>query len=134
MPCLAMDSETSVVLLGLVAAHLAIDFVFQTDEDVRSKRQFRAWAWAFAKHSMLHAAAAYCMSGLWLLWQIPAAVLLVHPLVNLAKEAGTRWLAQRRPDGGLPVRWKLGALLADQALHLGVLFTLVARRPVHPGG
>ena len=124
MPCFAMDSDTSVVLLGLVAAHLAIDFVFQTDEDVRSKRQFRTWA--FAKHGLLHAAAAYCLSGLWPLWQIPAVVLLVHPLVDLAKEAGTRWLAQRRPDGGLPVRWKLGALLADQALHLGVLFALVA--------
>jgi hypothetical protein len=119
-----MDSDVSVVLLGLLAAHLVIDFVFQTDDDIRLKRQFRVRA--FAKHGLLHAAAAYCLSGLWPLWQIPVVVLVVHPLIDLAKEAGSRWLTSRRKDGGLPVRWKIGALLADQVLHLGVLFALVA--------
>jgi len=118
------NSASLLVLLGLVAAHLAIDFAFQTDQDVRLKRQFRVWA--FAKHGLLHAVMAYCLSGLWPVWQIPAVVLVVHPLIDLAKEAGTRSLASRRKDAVLPARWKLVALLADQALHLGVLFALAA--------
>ena len=111
------------LLLGLITAHLLADFAFQTDQDIRLKRQFRVWV--FARHGLLHAAAAYCLSGLWPVWQIPAVVPVVHPLIDLAKEAGTRWLASHRKDAVLPARWKLVALLADQALHLGVLFALV---------
>ncbi len=63
---------------------------------------------------------------MWPVWQIPAVILAVHPLVDLVKQAGTRWLAPPGQDRGLPVRWKMGALLADQALHLAVLLALVA--------
>jgi len=118
------DTVPRDLLLGLITAHLLADFTFQTDEDIRLKRQFRVWA--FAKHGLLHAVVAYGLSGLWALWQIPAVVLVVHPLVDLAKEAGMRRLASRDQSGVLPARWKLAALLADQALHLGVLFALVA--------
>lgn len=124
MPRFPLDSDISVVLFGLLAAHLLVDFVLQTDDDIRLKRQFRAGA--FAKHGLLHAAAAYCSSGLWPLWQIPALVLVVHPIIDLGKEAVTRWLASWGQDSVLPVRWKMGALAADQLLHLGVLFVLVA--------
>jgi hypothetical protein len=98
--------------------------VLQTDDDVRLKRQWRAGA--FAKHGLLHATAAYCLSGLWPLWQIPAVALVARPLIDLGKEAVTRWLAPRERDDVIPARWKVGALAADQFLHLGVLFALVA--------
>jgi hypothetical protein len=107
MPDFSMSSAAVVVLMGLVAGHLMIDFAFQTDNDIRLKRQFRVWV--FAKHGFVHAAVAYCLSGLWLVWQIPVVILLVHPVVDLLKERGVCWLGSRMRDGILPVRWKLAA-------------------------
>ncbi|TVS09935.1 MAG: DUF3307 domain-containing protein [Planctomycetaceae bacterium] len=75
MPDFSMSSAAVVVLMGLVAGHLMIDFAFQTDNNVRLKQQFRGWA--CAKHGFMHAAVAYCLSGLWLVWQIPVVILLV---------------------------------------------------------
>jgi hypothetical protein len=120
----SMSSAAVVVLIGLVAGHLMIDFAFQTDNDIRLKRQFRASA--FAKHGFVHAAVAYCLSGLWLMWQIPVVILLIHPVVDFVKERGVFWLGSRVRDGIFPVRWKLAALLADQTLHISVLVALVA--------
>ncbi|NLX99037.1 MAG: DUF3307 domain-containing protein [Rhodopirellula sp.] len=100
------------------------DFWLQGDDDVVAKKQFRLFA--YLKHAVIHAMAAYSFAGLWFVWQIPAVVLVSHPLIDGLKEASLRWLAPRDADGKPVARWKFWTIIVDQALHVAVLAAMVA--------
>ena len=108
-------NETGVeMLICLASAHLLADFLFQTDEDDKNKRQPRV----LLKHTATVAALSYVFCGLWQLWQIPAFVLVVHVGFDRLKENLLHRKPEQLKDKPLPVRWNVYPFLTDQALHL----------------
>ncbi|MHB1035467.1 MAG: DUF3307 domain-containing protein [Pirellulales bacterium] len=118
-----MDIHAKTALLALVTAHLVADFWLQTDGDLAAKRRFQLFA--YLKHAAIHSLAAYAFAGLWLVWQMPAVVLVSHFAIDSLKEASLRWLAPRDAQGERVASWKFWAILVDQAFHLAVLAALV---------
>ncbi len=118
-----MDQDALTVVLAVVSSHLAADFWFQGDNDVEAKRRLRPVA--FSKHAAIQAIAAYAFAGLWAVWEIPAVVLITHPVIDILKEASLRWLAPRDAENEPVTRWKFWAIIFDQLLHVAILAALV---------
>ncbi len=124
-----MGPDASVMFTAAVAAHLLGDFLFQSDREVRAKQAGNLAA--YLRHALVHAALVYALCGVWKLWILPLIVLLTHPLVDAVKAAFSRVFG--REERGLSPRAALFALLADQAVHLAILYgTVVALGTVHP--
>lgn len=92
---------------ALLLAHLAGDFVFQTDAMVRNKHRLDT----LLAHAALHAALAYVLVGRWSLWLMPVLVFLGHAAIDAVKARAGR-PAQL-------VFW------LDQLAHLAVLAVIV---------
>jgi hypothetical protein len=105
-----MPTPTQQLLICLVAAHVAGDFLLQTERDVHTKSHVPV----LLKHVAIVTAAAYLACGLWREWRIPAVLFVTHILLDAVKTHLTR-------NG-------LRAFLLDQALHLGILALLAAWR------
>lgn len=101
--------------LALLAAHLAGDFVFQTDRMARTKRN----PGVLLVHAAIHAGVAYLAAACWALWWIPAAVFLSHAAIDYAKA--------RAPRPTQTVFW------VDQAAH-SVVIAAVAIGAAAVGG
>jgi len=66
------------LFICLIAAHVLGDFVFQSDRDAQDKWQ----ASILTKHSLIHAALAYVVCGVWLGWQIPLLIFFFHFIID----------------------------------------------------
>lgn len=84
----------------LLAAHVAGDFVLQTNEDVARKRE----PLVLARHSLIHAVLVYTMSGLWHVVWLPVVIGVAHGVID--------WVKSR--FGSDRLAWFFG----DQAAHL----------------
>ncbi len=91
---------------ALLAAHLAGDFVFQTDAMAKSKRRTDT----LLNHAAIHALLAYIAAGCLAAWEIPLAVFLSHAAIDFAKA--------RAPRQTQTVFW------IDQAAHILVLVAI----------
>lgn len=89
----------------LVCAHVLGDFLLQPDKLVENKHRFLILGF----HAALQAFLAWLFAGQWLLWKLPAVVLLSHLLIDLLKRQ---------------VKDTAAAFVADQALHIAVLVVL----------
>lgn len=93
----------------LFSAHILGDFVFQTKRDVQRKRDLPV----LFKHSFIHAALAYVLSGIWYIWIIPVVIFITHGLIDWIKDA--LHTTFKKP---------LTLFLLDQAAHLLVIIVL----------
>lgn len=96
------------LLLVLLTAHLAADFLFQSDRDAQRKGVPKV----YLKHVATVSAAAYVLAGLWSGWLIPVLVAATHAILDAVKQ---RWGNDRAP-------W----FWLDQAAHLVVLAALAS--------
>lgn len=94
------------LMTALLLAHLAGDFVFQTESMVRNKRQPDT----LFTHAVIHAVLAYVAVGRWALWIVPAIVFVGHAAIDAVKAR-----ADRQTQA---VFW------LDQAAHLAVIAVL----------
>lgn len=90
----------------LVAAHLIADFFLQPDWLAKRKRT----AGYLMLHVSIHAATTYVFLQAWTCWQAPMFVLVVHTLIDFAK--------QRLPNNTTKV------FVVDQAAHILSLLVL----------
>lgn len=93
------------IAAALLMAHLAGDFVFQSDAMAKNKRRMNP----LLNHAATHALLAYVAVGCWAGWGIPLAVFVGHAAVDYVKARAPR--SQR-------VFW------VDQAVHLVVLVAI----------
>ena len=104
--------------LALLTAHLAGDFLLQTDAMAAKKRRPAVLCF----HAAIQGGLAYLLAGQWALWGLPLAILLIHGLIDFLKAAFAREKA----------RW----FLLDQAAHLVSILLLAGiygRSPLGAG-
>ena len=87
----------------LLSAHVAGDFIFQSNEDVARKQE----PLILARHSLIHAGLVWALSGMWHVLWLPVAIGVLHGMIDWVK-------AQ---FGRVGIGWFFG----DQAAHLLVL-------------
>lgn len=106
------------IVICLAAAHFIGDFLMQSTEMVQNKNRMSV----LIGHSAVIAGLSYLLCGLWTAWQIPAAVLSTHAVIDYVK-------AMSKGTGPY-------AFIIDQAAHAGVIgavpFLLGEDVPVHP--
>lgn len=108
------------VVLLLVLAHLAGDFLFQSDAEVEAKRAGRIAA--HGQHAAVHAALAYVCMGVWTEWWLAIVIGLSHGVIDLMKEAIVRQMGR----AGEPPRGRRAfVFVTDQLLHLAVIVAAV---------
>jgi Protein of unknown function (DUF3307) len=95
------------ILICLLAAHFLGDFILQSDADAAKKRNPRI----VLKHAAVVAGISYLLCGVWTLWQIPLALFFTHGIADFIK-------ANLKKES-------VRALIADQAVHLGIIGALV---------
>jgi hypothetical protein len=86
-----------------VAAHFIADFLMQSAEMVREKSRFPV----LIGHTAIVAGLSYLLCGLWTMWQVPAAILATHALIDYLK-------ARSQRVGPYP-------FIIDQAAHAAVI-------------
>ncbi len=96
------------LFLVLLTAHLAADFLVQTDRDVLRKSR----PGVFLKHVGVVTVLTYVLLGVWSLWLIPVLVAGSHAVIDLLKQ----WWGNDRPR----------AFWLDQGAHLIILAVLAA--------
>ena len=99
-----MDIHFLTILVPLLAAHVAGDFLTQSDEDIRNKHQ----PWVLIKHVLNVGVLSYLLLGLPTAWELVLGTTISHGLVDALK-----------------VRSKKGSYLSrfflDQGIHVIVL-------------
>jgi hypothetical protein len=103
-----VNSAAEQILVCLITAQLAGDFLLQTAGMVRNKHHLPV----LLGHTAILAGLSYLLCGLWTRWEIPAVVMVSHTLIDAVKV---------RSGKGGP-----GAFLIDQAAHLAVIGALTA--------
>lgn len=101
-----MNSLFYQLLLPLLAAHMLGDFVFQSDNDVKNKKN----TVVFLKHITIVTLLSYLFTGFWCDPYIALSILITHTLIDLIKRTFKK-------DS-------LIIFLADQAAHLLVILVL----------
>lgn len=69
------------LLITLVTAHIAGDFLFQTSKDVKNKSR----NWVFAKHIFIVTILSYLFVGIWSNWLIPLIIAVTHTIIDKLK-------------------------------------------------
>jgi hypothetical protein len=69
------------ILLPIIAAHLLVDFIFQTDKDVKNKGN----GFVFAKHIVLVTFLSYLLTGVWNSWILLLTILFSHTIIDFIK-------------------------------------------------
>ena len=111
-----MNPDQVRLAISLLAAHVVGDFVLQTDEGARSKHRLPV----LLGHCVAVALLSYILTGLWLVWQIPAAVLATHVVIDFVK---ARFLPA-----------KPSSFLLDQLAHVLVIIAISLLAPrIWPG-
>lgn len=103
-----MSSVLFQYIILLLLAHLCGDYLLQTAWLAKHKRKS---VWVLALHSLINAAAAYLLLGVWGAWLVPLVILVSHFLIDFAR-------SKMKKDS-------LGLFLLDQALHLIVSGVLI---------
>ncbi len=106
-----MDPTQVQLAISLLAAHVVGDFALQTDEGAKRKHRIPV----LAGHCVAVAALSYALTGLWLAWQVPAAVLATHMIIDLVK---ARFLPAR-----------LSFFVLDQLAHVSVILAISVLAP-----
>ena len=71
------------VMLPLLAAHMAGDFILQSNNDVKNKKKYKV----FFKHIALLTILSYVLTGLWSDYIIPVTILVSHTIIDLVKRS-----------------------------------------------
>ncbi|HVU33671.1 MAG TPA: DUF3307 domain-containing protein [Opitutaceae bacterium] len=103
----ALPGSFGPLALALLVAHLAGDFVFQSDTMARGKRDLNT----LFSHAAIHALLAYVAIGDWDGWELPLAVFVSHAVVDAIKVRVGRTQT---------------AFWTDQAAHLAILAGIAA--------
>ncbi len=90
----------------LIAAHAIADFSLQTDGLVQNKNRLGI----LMLHAAIHASLSYVVLQVWVCWQAPLFVLLVHAAIDFAKQ-------RRKRDTAT-------AFIVDQIVHVFSLLAL----------
>jgi len=90
----------------LIAAHAIADFSLQTDGLVQNKNRLRF----LMLHAAIHAALTYIVLQVWICWQAPLFILLVHAAIDFIKQRSKRGTAT--------------AFIVDQIVHVISLLIL----------
>jgi hypothetical protein len=69
------------ILVPLLTAHFLVDFILQTDEDVKRKQSI----FVFSKHIVLVTLLSYLLVGSWGCFTIPLVILISHAFIDLLK-------------------------------------------------
>jgi hypothetical protein len=77
----AMPAADRALFFALLLAHLAGDFVFQSDAMARRKNETPV----LLKHAGIHAVLAYVIAGCWLLLIVPITVFFTHAAIDYVK-------------------------------------------------
>jgi predicted neutral ceramidase superfamily lipid hydrolase len=99
--------NTFSLFIALFTAHLAGDFLLQTESDVRNKLK----PVIFFKHIFILTALSYFLCGLWDNWFIPAGIFLSHMLIDYTKE---KFFVKKESSH----RKRFAIFLSDQSLHV----------------
>ncbi len=94
------------LVICLAAAHFIGDFLMQSAEIVKHKERFPV----LIGHAAVIAALSYILCGLWGMWQVPAAILITHALIDFVKSTSK----QKGPY----------AFIVDQSAHAAVIVVL----------
>jgi hypothetical protein len=94
------------IVICLAAAHFIGDFLMQSTEMVQNKNRISV----LIGHSAVIAGLSYLLCGLWTVWQIPAAVLSTHALIDYIKAKSRRTSPY--------------AFIIDQAAHAAVIYAI----------
>lgn len=95
------------ILLKLVFSHLIVDFVLQTNDIVKKKKEGKILYHII--HSLMQALVAYVVLGLWNYWFIIPVIFVTHLVIDFWK---------------ITYKEKLSSFIIDQILHFIVLFVL----------
>jgi hypothetical protein len=101
-----LNPDAGHLVICLAAAHFIGDFLMQSAEMVRQKSRFPV----LMGHTAVVAGLSYLLCGLWTLWQVPAAILATHALIDYLK-------ARSKKSGPY-------AFIIDQAAHAAVIVAL----------
>lgn len=103
---ITMNSLFYQILFPLLSAHLLGDFIFQTDKDVKNKRNI----YVFMKHISLVTILSYLFAGIWDNMIIPIIIFLSHTIIDTIKRT-------IRKDS-------LGIFIVDQTTHIVIAILL----------
>jgi len=82
-----MSEIAKKLLICLVAAHMAGDFLLQPNDDISGKRSIPV----LIKHSGIVAILSYIFCGLWTRWQVPFSILATHYIIDFINDrSGSR--------------------------------------------
>ncbi len=101
-----MNNISIQIFVSLLTAHFLADFILQTDEDVKRKKNILV----FGKHILSVTMLSYLLVGIWNCLTIPLVILFSHGVIDLLKRA-------IKKDS-------LTIFLADQAAHYLVIIGL----------
>jgi len=108
-----MNQITKELIVCLVSAHIAGDFLFQSSKDASNKESILI----LLRHATIVSALSYLLCGAWLIWKIPLLIFTTHALIDFIKtKAGS--------DGG-------AAFLIDQLAHILVILGVAFVAAVH---
>jgi len=78
-----MNNMAVQFLIPLLTAHFVADFILQTDEDVKQKKNILV----FSKHIGFVTLLSYLLMGNWLDFTVPLVILISHTSIDLLKRA-----------------------------------------------
>src|SRR5687767_1080595 len=98
-----------ITLVKLIFVHLVVDFLMQSSSMVAHKRRLKARSWVLYLHCLLQGALVYLLAPGWHLWQVGAAVVVSHFIIDL-------WKIYQKNN--------IVYFVLDQFFHVLVLFVL----------
>ena len=101
-----LNPDAGHIVICLAAAHFIGDFLMQSADMVRQKSRLPV----LMGHTAVVAGLSYLLCGLWTVWQVPAAILATHALIDYLK-------ARSKRSGPY-------AFIIDQAAHAAVIVAL----------
>ena len=107
-----MSEIAKKLLICLVAAHMAGDFLLQPNNDISGKRSIPV----LIKHSGIVAILSYVFCGLWTQWQVPFSILATHYIIDFINDR----------SGGKEIK----IFIIDQFAHLVVIIGISFFLPV----
>ncbi|MDD3742729.1 MAG: DUF3307 domain-containing protein [Lentimicrobiaceae bacterium] len=105
-----LDSESILLFIRLMIAHLLGDFVLQRTTWINDRRVRKWRSTGLYLNAGIIAVLSWALSGYHYIWTIPLFIFITHLLIDLLKSS---------------VRDSLGMFFADQAMHLAVTIAAV---------
>ena len=100
-----------IVLIKLLFAHLLSDFVLQTDQICKGKKQDGWIKYGYhISHALIHAGMAYLLVAQWNNWLVPIIIFITHLSMDFLKSTY--------------LKEQLHTLIIDQIFHITIIFIL----------